>query len=180
MGIHRVIRIVGNLTQRYAGRRVTPHMHRNIYLHRYLDENRRDYLAASRDLWHSNLQTTLGIYGEMFDESCGAVASEEWLERRKKQQAGQTQSGPPTAQQSAHARPAADATSESLFADLRVSVAQRIADRDAVKLLHAHIDGLAAEAGKASYAKRYQGFIACLGEHVSKLVDFLPLLTSYL
>jgi integrase len=75
---------IGHLTARYAGRRVTPHLFRDILALKYLQERPEDYLTLSKILWHRNLKTTLNNYGARFDESHGARRVEEWLEERKK------------------------------------------------------------------------------------------------
>lgn len=73
---------IGRLTARYAGRRVTPHLFRDIFAFKYLEERPEDYLTLSKILWHRNIQTTLRIYGARFDESHGARRVEEWLDSR--------------------------------------------------------------------------------------------------
>jgi hypothetical protein len=60
--------LVAKLTVRYAGRRVTPHLFRDIFAHRWLQDNPEDYLTLSKILWHRNLNTTLQIYGRNFDD----------------------------------------------------------------------------------------------------------------
>ena len=75
--------LVENLTFRYAGRRVNPHLFRDIFAIAWLKDHPEDYLTLSKILWHSNIQTTLQHYGRNFDESHGARRVEEWLEARK-------------------------------------------------------------------------------------------------
>jgi integrase len=75
---------IGRLTAQYAGRRVTPHLFRDIFALKYLEERPEDYLTLSKILWHRSIQTTLKIYGARFDESHGARRVEEWLDSRKK------------------------------------------------------------------------------------------------
>lgn len=75
--------LVGNLTFRYAGRRVNPHLFRDIFALKWLEDHPEDYLTLSKILWHANIQTTLQIYGRNFDESYGARRVEEWLDERK-------------------------------------------------------------------------------------------------
>jgi integrase len=74
--------IIGNITYRYAGRRVNPHLFRDIFAVKYLEDNPKDYHTLSKLLWHRNVQTTLKVYGRNFDESHGVRAVEEWLEKR--------------------------------------------------------------------------------------------------
>jgi integrase len=83
LGIERMARVVGNITLRYVGRRVTPHLHRDIFALAFLQDNPEGYLTLSKALWHSNPKTTLDAYAANFDESHGVLATEEWLERRK-------------------------------------------------------------------------------------------------
>jgi integrase len=87
LSIHRITRIIGDITQRYAGRRVTPHLHRDIFALGFLEDDPEGYLKLSKALWHSNPKTTLEAYAANFDESHGVVATEEWLERRKQKAA---------------------------------------------------------------------------------------------
>jgi integrase len=75
---------IGRLTAHYAGRRVTPHLFRDIFAVKYLEEHPEDYLTLSKILWHRDLQTTLKVYGARFDESHGCRRVEEWLDKRKK------------------------------------------------------------------------------------------------
>lgn len=63
--------IVSDLTLRYAQRRVTPHLVRDILAFWWLDSHPEDYLTLSKMLWHRNIKTTLWIYGCRFDESHG-------------------------------------------------------------------------------------------------------------
>ena len=77
-----VFMIVGNITRRFAGRRVNPHLFRDILAVRWLEDHPEDYLTVSKILWHRNIQTTLRIYGRNFDESHGVRRMEEWLDQR--------------------------------------------------------------------------------------------------
>lgn len=74
--------IVGNITRRYTGLQVNPHLFRDIFAVRWLEEHPEDYLTLSKILWHRNIQTTLRIYGRNFDESHGVRRVEDWLESR--------------------------------------------------------------------------------------------------
>lgn len=75
MGSH-----VGKLTLRYAGRRVTPHMFRDIFAYWWLEKHPEDYLTVSKKLWHKNIQTTLRSYATKFDESQADCRVEEWVD----------------------------------------------------------------------------------------------------
>lgn len=79
-----MLKLVGNLTMKYAGRRVNPHLMRDIYAVKWLEDHPEDYLTLSKILWHRNIQTTLQVYGAGFDESHGARRVDEWLEQRQK------------------------------------------------------------------------------------------------
>jgi hypothetical protein len=79
----RVEQIVEDLTLRYTGRQVNPHLFRDIFAVQWLEEHPEDYLTLSKILWHRNIQTTLRIYGRNFDESHGARRVEEWLDLRR-------------------------------------------------------------------------------------------------
>jgi hypothetical protein len=71
--------LVANITCRYAQRRVTPHVCRDILAYAWLDHHPEDYLSLSKILWHRNVNTTLQKYGRRFDESNGMRKLEEWL-----------------------------------------------------------------------------------------------------
>ena len=45
---------VGELTLRYAGRRVTPHVVRDIFIASFLKDNPEQYETAAKILWHAN------------------------------------------------------------------------------------------------------------------------------
>ena len=77
---HRMVSLVSRLTLRHAGRRVTPHIFRDIWAYWWLASHPEDYLTVSKKLWHRNIQTTLRIYGCKFDESQADCRVEEWLD----------------------------------------------------------------------------------------------------
>jgi len=73
---------VSELTLRFGGRRVTPHLFRDIFAFTWLKEHPQDYLTLSKILWHSNINTTIRTYGSRFNESSGVCSTEAWLETR--------------------------------------------------------------------------------------------------
>jgi integrase len=75
--------LVAKLTLRYGGRRVTPHIFRDIWAYWWLSTHPEDYLTVSKKLWHRNIQTTLRIYGCKYDESQADCRVEEWLDGSK-------------------------------------------------------------------------------------------------
>ncbi len=77
-----IARAVSDLTVRYGGRRVTPHLFRDIVAFTWLKTHPQDYLTLSKLLWHSNVNTTIRIYGGRFNESSGVCAMEAWLDQR--------------------------------------------------------------------------------------------------
>lgn len=83
MRMNRMGSLVSTLTLRHGGRRVTPHHFRDIVAFKWLKEHPRDYLTLSKILWHTNIQTTIRIYGSQFNESSGVCAMESWLEERE-------------------------------------------------------------------------------------------------
>jgi hypothetical protein len=74
--------LVVNVTRKYTGRPVNPHLFRDIFALQWLTDHPGDYLTLSKILWHRNIQTTLRIYGAGFDESYGALGVETWLHER--------------------------------------------------------------------------------------------------
>jgi len=71
-----------NATARYFGREVHPHLFRDIFAAKFLEEHPENYLTLSKILWHRDVKTTIRLYGGKYDESYGAVASEVWHEER--------------------------------------------------------------------------------------------------
>ena len=67
---------VENLTAHYVGRPINPHLFRDIFAVKYLDERPEDYLTLSKILWHRSVATTIQKYGRNFDESHGARRSD--------------------------------------------------------------------------------------------------------
>jgi integrase len=75
--------IVSEKTLRYGGRRVTPHLFRDVVAFAWLKSHPEDYLTLSKMLWHKHLSTTINYYGSRFNESSASVAMESWVEQRK-------------------------------------------------------------------------------------------------
>jgi len=92
---NRMTSMISDLILRYGGRRVTPHLVRDIVAYAWLDEHPEDYLTLSKMLWHRDLGTTIKIYGMRFNESTGASRMEAWLEER-------AVNSTPTVSQAAH------------------------------------------------------------------------------
>lgn len=76
--------VVSEFTLRYGGRRVTPHLFRDIVAFAWLKDHPKDYLTLSKLLWHKDVQTTINYYGNRFNESSATVAIESWHEERAK------------------------------------------------------------------------------------------------
>jgi integrase len=88
MSIGDVTDAISDMTLRYGGRRVTPHLFRDIVAYAWLKSHSEDYLTLSKMLWHKNLATTINYYGSRFNESSGVTAMESWTEQceaRKKE-----------------------------------------------------------------------------------------------
>ena len=83
MRANQVDRVVSGLTLRHGGRRVNPHLFRDIVAFTWLKAHPKDYLTLSKMLWHSNVNTTIQIYGSRFNESSGVCAMESWLDERE-------------------------------------------------------------------------------------------------
>ena len=75
-----VTSLVSRLTLRHAGKRVTPHIFRDMWAYWWLASHPEDYLTVSKKLWHRNIQTTLGIYGCKFDEAQADCRVEDCLD----------------------------------------------------------------------------------------------------
>ncbi len=78
-----VSELVGDLTLKYLGKRVTPHRFRDIVAFAWLLDHPQDFLTLSKLLWHSNINTTIKTYGSRFNESSGVTAMESWLDERE-------------------------------------------------------------------------------------------------
>jgi integrase len=74
--------LVAQLVLEHAGRRVTPHIYRDIFAYAWLDDHPEDFLTLSKILWHQNINTTLRTYGRNFDESNGVRRIDDWLASR--------------------------------------------------------------------------------------------------
>ena len=71
---------VKRLTMRFAGAKMSPNVFRDAFAYEWLAAAPDDYLTASKLLWHTNIQTTLRVYGTQFNESSAACRLDECLE----------------------------------------------------------------------------------------------------
>ncbi len=71
---------VGNLSVRYTGRDVNPHLFRDTFALRYLEDQSLNFMKLSTILWHLSPGVATGIYGRKFDASQGSRVVEEWLD----------------------------------------------------------------------------------------------------
>ena len=78
-----VTRFVSNQMLRHAGRRVTPHVFRDIVAFAWLKAHAKDYLTLSKILWHANVNEVILTYGSRFNESSGVCGMESWLTDRE-------------------------------------------------------------------------------------------------
>jgi integrase len=85
MNSNAVTDLVSQLTLRYGGRRVTPHIFRDIVAYTWLMHHPQDYLTLSKHLWHSGPTEVIRTYGSRFNESSGVVMMEAWLAEREGQ-----------------------------------------------------------------------------------------------
>jgi integrase len=76
-------RIIGDITMKYGKVRVNPHLFRDIWAVKWLEDHPEDYLTVMKTLWHRKIDTSLK-YGAGFDESHAAVRIEEWHNKRRK------------------------------------------------------------------------------------------------
>jgi integrase len=53
--------LVAQLVFEHAGRRVTPHIFRDIFAYAWLDDHPEDFLTLSKILWHQSINTTLRV-----------------------------------------------------------------------------------------------------------------------
>jgi hypothetical protein len=71
---------VTTLALRFAGAKMSPHVFRDAFAYEWLTTHPDDYLTVSKLLWHTNIQTTLKVYGARFNESSAVCRLDEWLE----------------------------------------------------------------------------------------------------
>jgi hypothetical protein len=77
--------IVAGYTLRYTGKRLNPHLIRDIVAVTWLDHHPDDYLTICKLLWHQDVLATLEVYGRDFEESHAVCRMEAWLKSRPKQ-----------------------------------------------------------------------------------------------
>jgi site-specific recombinase XerD len=75
--------LVCDLTMRHVGKKVSPHVFRDIFAYHWLEQHPEDYLTLSKILWHTNIQTTLQTYGAQYNESNGVARLDDLLEDRE-------------------------------------------------------------------------------------------------
>jgi integrase len=75
-----VTSLVSNLTLLHAGRRVTPHIFRDIFAYWWLDKHPEDSVTVSKKLWHRTVEITLRVYGCKFDEAKADCRVEDYLD----------------------------------------------------------------------------------------------------
>jgi integrase len=64
------------------GKRMNPHIFRDVFAFAYLKENPRDFVQLSIQLWHSSIDTTMKHYAGKFNASCGTQAVEAFAKAR--------------------------------------------------------------------------------------------------
>jgi len=80
MTIGKIDRKVSTLSLRHAGKRTTPHLYRDTLVMHWLALHPEDFLTAAKLLWDS-LEMILKTYGSRFNESNGAAAMSDWLDK---------------------------------------------------------------------------------------------------
>jgi hypothetical protein len=78
------VKLWENITFRYVERAVNPHLVRDIFAYKWLEDHPDDYLTLMKILWHRNINTTINKYGRNFNESNAACRVDEWLHLRKR------------------------------------------------------------------------------------------------
>lgn len=69
---------IEELTSRYAGVAVNPHLFRDIVAYEWLKAHPEDFLTLSKLLWHKSVEYTLNVYGSRFNESTGIARMDDW------------------------------------------------------------------------------------------------------
>lgn len=75
---------VAGITLRYAGKRVNPHLIRDIVAFDWLKKHPCDFLTIQKLLWHTKLDTTIRVYGHDFNEAYAVCRVEEYLDAQEK------------------------------------------------------------------------------------------------
>ena len=70
--------MVYEVTLRFGGKRMNPHIFRDVFAFAYLKKRPRDFISLSIMLWHSSINTTMENYGGKFNASCGTAAVEDF------------------------------------------------------------------------------------------------------
>jgi hypothetical protein len=68
--------MIYEVTLRFGGKRMNPHIFRDVFAFAYLKKCPRDFINLSIMLWHSSITTTMENYGGKFNASCGTAAVE--------------------------------------------------------------------------------------------------------
>jgi integrase len=108
-----VTNLVEDITWEYAHRRCNPHLFRDSFAFWWLERHPEDYLTLSKMLWHSNIQTTINIYGSKFDESAALCRVEKLLEEDANQSIPVASVSAGTVNQNGAAKPGTGTTSKS-------------------------------------------------------------------
>jgi hypothetical protein len=83
MSLANVTNLVAQLTLRHGGRRVTPHVFRDIVAYTWLKHHPKDYLTLSKHLWHSGPMKSFGRTEAALTSLVGVGMTESWLNERK-------------------------------------------------------------------------------------------------
>jgi hypothetical protein len=84
LGQHSFTELIGNITMRYTGTRLTPHLARDIVTDGYLEEHPDGLLTMSKLLGHANPGITDQAYGSSFNAAVAVRNVEAWRQERQK------------------------------------------------------------------------------------------------
>ena len=74
---------VTGITVRYAGKRVNPHLIRDIVAFDWLKKHPGDVLTIQKLLWHTKPDITIRVYGHDFNEAYAVCRVEEYLDEQE-------------------------------------------------------------------------------------------------
>jgi hypothetical protein len=83
MSLNQVTGTVATQTLRFGGRRVTPHLFRDVASYAWLEDHPENYLTLSKMLWHASPKEVIETYGGRFNVSNGVCSMEAWLDERE-------------------------------------------------------------------------------------------------
>lgn len=74
--------MICEIALRYGGKRMNPHIFRDVFAFAWLKRHPQDYLQLSLQLWHSSIKTTIENYSGKFNASCTTAPVERFAKEK--------------------------------------------------------------------------------------------------